>query len=246
MLGDLMRQAIIGFFIGILFSTCALAQELIIPEVTYPSLPTEGTSPEAFVTKGWKLEAHERGDLNEDGLDDLLLLLRMDETRNILKNEGLGRNPIDTNPRILAIALAGGAGKPFTLALENHTLIARPEDPVLDDALSETGGIAIERNTFKVALYLFSSAGSWASGLTTYRFRHGKRGFELIGFDRSTTGRGDGSVEELSINYLSGKAKISTGTIEDDQLKVEWRKLKKGPLLRIDEIGNGLEFEPKY
>jgi hypothetical protein len=73
-----------------------------------------------------------------------------------------------------------------------------------------------------------------------------QKGFELIGFDRSTTGRNDGGVEEVSINYLTGKVKIATGTIEDDELKVEWRKLKKKPLLLIDAIGDGLQFEPKY
>ena len=241
-----MRYTVIGLLVGILFSTCASAQELVIPEVTYPSLPKHGASAQAFIPQGWKLETQQIGDLDKDGQDDLLLLLRMDNPQNIIKHDGLGQNPFDTNPRILAVALSGGAGKPYALVLENHTLIARPMDPVLEDVLAEFGGIAIERGALKVALHLFSSAGSWATGLTTYRFRHGRSGFELIGFDRSTTGRGDGSQEEISINYLTGKIKIATGSIEDDQLKVKWRKLKKKPLLTIDDIGNGLEFEPKY
>ena len=193
---------------------------------------------------GWKLEKQESGDLNKDGRDDLLLLLRLDDQKNILKNEGLGQNPFDTNPRILAVAFGNDAGKPFTLALENHTLIARPEDPVMEDPLSETGGAAIERGTLKVALYLFSSAGSWDTGTSSFSLRHGKRGFELIGFDRYSTRRNDGSVEEVSINYLTGKVRISTGTIEDDKLKDKWRKLPKKRLLLIEELGDGLAFDP--
>jgi hypothetical protein len=239
-----MRHALIGLLI--LMSTGASAQELVIPEVSYPSLPKEGASAETFVPQGWKLETQKTGDLDKDGKDDLLLLLRMDDARNVLKHEGLGQNPFDTNPRILAVAFAGGTGKPYRLGLENHTLIGRPVDPVLEDPLSELGGISIEREVLKVELHLFSSAGSWATGLTTYRFRHGKSGFELIGFDRSTTGRGDGTQQEVSINYLTGKVKISTGTIESDEEKVEWRKLKKKPLFKIEDIGNGLEFEPEY
>lgn len=241
-----MRRSVSGILFALAFATPALA-ELEIPAVTYPTLAPEGTSAEAFVPKGWKLESGQKGDLDKDGKDDLLILLRMDDAKNVIQHDGLGRNPFDTNPRILAVAFAGAADKPYRLALQNHTLIARPEDPVLDDPLSETGGVAIERGALKVALHLFSSAGSWGMGLTTYSFRHGRRGFELIGFDRSTTNRGDGSVEEVSINYLTGKVKISTGTIEDDELKAEWRKLKKkSPLLLIDDIGDGLQFEPKY
>lgn len=239
-----MRRFLFGFFFGMSISACASAQELVIPEVTYPALPQQGLSAQDFVPRGWKLETQKAGDLDKDGKDDLLLLLHMDDAKNIVKNEGLGQNPFDTNPRILAVAFGSGPAKPYRLVLEDHTLIARPGDPVLDDVLAETGGVAIERGTLKVALHLFSSAGSWAMGTTTYSFRHGKKGFELIGFDRSTVDRGDGSIKDVSINYLTRKIKISTGTIENDESKVEWRTLPKKRLLLIDEIGDGLEFEP--
>lgn len=53
-----------------------------------------------------------------------------------------------------------------------------------------------------------------------------------------------GSIEEISINYLTRKVEIGTGTIADDKLKVTGRTLPKQPLLLIDEIGDGLAFEP--
>lgn len=237
-----MRSSLLGLLISVLFSTCVSAQELVIPKVTYPSLPPDGASAEAFVPKGWKLEKQQSGDLNKDGQDDLLLLLRMDDRKNILKNEGLGQDPFDTNPRILAVAF--GNGRSFTLGLENHTLIARTEDPVMDDPVGEAGGVAIERGTLKVSLYSFASAGSWSAGSSTFRFRHGKRGFELIGYDSSSTQRNTGEVEQVSINYLTGKVQISTGTISDDKLKDKWRKIPKKKLLLLEEIGDGLAFDP--
>lgn len=237
-----MRSSLLGLLISVLFSTCVSAQELVIPKVTYPSLPQDGASAEAFVPKGWRLEKQQSGDLNKDGQDDLLLLLRMDDRRNILKNEGLGQDPFDTNPRILAVAF--GNGRSFTLGLENHTLIARTEDPVMDDPVGESGGIAIERGTLKVSLYSFASAGSWSTGSSTFRFRSGKRGFELIGYDSTSTQRNTGEVEQVSINYLTGKVQISTGTISDDKLKDKWRKIPKKKLLLLEEIGDGLAFDP--
>lgn len=239
-----MRRWLIGMALALFLSGEARA-DLVIPAVTYPNLPGEGATPEAFVPQGWKLEAQHKGDLNKDSKDDLVIVLRMNEPKNVIANDGLGVNPFDTNPRILAVAFGAAAGQPFRLALQNHTLIARTEDPVLEDPLSE-GDVAIERGTLSVTLHLFSSAGSWAAGTTTYRFRHGKRGFELIGFDRSMADRGSGDIKEVSINYLTGKVQIGTGTISDDKLKTTWRKLKKKPLLLIDEIGDGLAFEPKY
>jgi hypothetical protein len=240
-----MRRLIIGFVFCVAWSGNAWA-ELDIPKVTYPKLSTEGASAEAFVPKGWKLEAEHKGDFNKDGSDDLLILLRMNDPKNVIEHDALGQNPFDTNPRILAVALAGPENKPYRLALQNQKLIARPDIPAADDLLSELGGIAVERDTFTVALHQFMSAGSWSSGLTTYRFRHGKRGFELIGYESSTLIRNSGEDTKVSINYLTGKVKISTGTMQDDEVKVEWRKLKKKRLLLIDEIGDGLEFNPTY
>lgn len=60
--------------------------------------------------------------------------------------------------------------------------------------------------------FIFSNAGSWTSGLTTVA--SGRRGFVLIGFDRSMLARNSGEITEISINYLGGKARIGTGTIE--------------------------------
>lgn len=239
-----MRSPSLGLLISFLFATSVSAQELVIPKVSYPSLPKEGAAADAFVPKGWRLEQQQSGDLNKDGQDDLLLLLRSNEPKNVLKNDGLGQNPFDTNPRILAVAFGNGAGKSFTLGLENHTLIARTEDPVMEDLVGETGAVAIERGTLKVTLSLFSSAGSWSAGNSTFRFRHGKRGFELIGYDNVSTQRNTGEVEEVSINYLTGKVQISTGTIEDDKLKDKWRKIAKKKLLLLEEIGDGLAFDP--
>jgi hypothetical protein len=239
-----MRRLMIGIIFFLLLPGKVWAA-LDIPPVTYPKLARQGAAAEAFVPKGWKLESQQKGDLNKDGVDDLLILLRMDEAKNIIKNEGFGPNLFDTNPRILAVAF-GAKAKTYRLVLENHTLITRPTVPTLEDLLTENGGVAIENGTLKVALNVFQSAGGWSTWLSTFRFRHGKRGFELIGFERRTLQRNSGEVSEVSINYLTGKVSIGTGTIENDKLDVKWRKLRKQRLILIDEIADGLEFEPKY
>jgi hypothetical protein len=51
-------------------------------------------------------------------------------------------------------------------------------------------------------------------------------------------------VETISLNYLTGRAKKGQGTIESDKETVSWSRLPQAPLLRIDQVGNGMTFDP--
>jgi hypothetical protein len=213
------------------------------PPVSYPKLVTQGASAEAFAPAGWRVELKIAGDLNKDGIDDLALVIRQNDPKNVLTNTGLGVPKLDTNPRILAVVF-GKAGGGYQLALENHTLIPRTTEPNLDDYLAESGGVAIKRGTLQVTLHLFSSAGGWGAGNRTFTFRFQTRRFVLIGYDATTVQRNTGKITELSVNYVTGKMKLATGSIENDESKVQWKTLPKRPLLTIGQIGDGMDFDP--
>lgn len=86
------------------------------------------------------------GDLDGDGRPDLALVLRQQDPVNVVRNDsGLGENPLDTNPRILAVAFARDAGG-YVLALHNPTLIPRHDIPTVEDMLDE-GGVSIQRGS---------------------------------------------------------------------------------------------------
>ncbi len=216
-----------------------------IPAAVYPSLPKQAGAAEGFVPKGWRLEKQEAGDLNRDGVQDLVLVLRGSDPKNVLANkDGFGRNPMDTNPRILAVVFGQASGG-YALAAENHTLIPRPDNPSMDDVLSENGGVTVERGTLRVALHLFMSAGGWGMSLTTFTFRFQNGRFELIGFDRDETQRNTGTMLKTSVNYSTGRMSRTTGSIEHDKTKTAWSTLPKRPLKSLDEIGDGLAFDPE-
>jgi hypothetical protein len=220
----------------------AAAQDFEVPEATYPALPRRAQSADGFVPSGWHLESPVSGDLNGDGVEDLALVLHEWNKDNVVFHDIMGESPLDTNPRILAVAF-GRPGGGYVLELENHTLIPRREVPAHDDPLAE-GDVAIERGTLRVTMGFFASAGSWTTSKTTYTFRHQNGRFELIGFDRDETQRNTGETSVTSINYSTGKAKLTSGHIESDDETVRWKSLGSREPITIEQIGNGIEFEP--
>ena len=232
-------------FCLLLAAAPASAEELVIPEVSYPMLQASAVSAAGFTPAGWALEQSVTGDLNADGADDLVMLLRMADAKNIVANTGgMGEDPFDTSPRILAIAFAD-ASVGYRLALQNHSLIARRADPALNDPVDSSDSLSIERGAVNVWLNFFMSAGGWTMFNATFRFRYQNGRFELVGFDKVTTRRNTGDLRIVSINYAAGVAKIETGALDSDIGKATERRLPKNrKALTIEDVGDGLVFDP--
>lgn len=207
-----------------------------IPEVTFPRLKDKARSAEGFEPKGWKIEAQKKGDLNGDGRPDLLLVLHQTNPRNIVKNkpDGLGPPELDTNPRILAAAFAEPAGG-YTLVLQNHDLIPRHVDFILEDPLA---GVSIRHGTFRVVLSVFANAGTWSTTTTTYTFRYQNSCFQLIGLDETETQRNTGEMTTVSTNYSTRQVERREGTIDSNKEKVRRSRLSPGTPACIDKMGD--------
>jgi hypothetical protein len=219
---------------------------LKIPDVVYPTLARHAANAEGFAPAGWRIESKVSGDLNADGAADLVLVLRQNDPRNVLDNRGgLGPDTLDTNPRILAAALARPGGG-YDLVLQNHSLIPRTSEPTLDDYLDEGGGVSIKRGTLRVALHLFASAGGWTMGTYTYAFRLRRGRFELIGYDADMTQRNSGEVDQTSADYLTGKLKQSVGRIDAAGVKSHWTALPPRAPLTLEAVGDGMAFDPLH
>jgi hypothetical protein len=220
----------------------ALAQARPHPEPRYPKLASSATSAEGFAPSGWTLEAHAEGDLDGDGAADLAVVLRGTDPALVMKNDGLGEAELDTNPRILAVALR--RNDRFELVAQNHTLIPRRDDPVVEDPF-ERSGVEIQRRTLRVSLSFFMSAGGWEMFTSTFTFKlDEERQMRLIGFDRHTRHRNTGANSTISANFLTGRARVETAPNDEAKPHVRWKSVSKR-LLPIERIGSGLEFQIK-
>ena len=228
----------------LLLGTSAAAQwpgDQEIPKVAIPKIPAHSSTVSGFVPKGWLLEAKAVGDLNGDKLPDVALVLHMDDPANRIHPSYDQTQTYDTNPRMIVIAFAGNEGGGFRLAASNYTLIPRLENPNQDDPFDS---IAIANGNLKVKMVLFMSAGGWMMGNTAITFRWIDDKFRMIGFDRDAIMRNSGETEKTSINYLTGRKIVNTGSLDGQADPPKTTRLPKKPLLRMDQVVDGLYFEP--
>ncbi|MGV1760464.1 hypothetical protein ACQZ6F_27765 [Rhizobium sp. A22-96] len=210
-----------------------------LPQVTYPSLPQAAASAEGFVPKGWTLEQAAGGDLNDDGVEDIAFVLHDQDPANIVRDpDGADNTKLDTNPRVVGVALGRKDHSGFDLVLANHALIPRRDDPTLDDVFDN--GLVIRRGTLQLSLSTFATA---VTNITVI-FRQQAGRFELIGYDRTEVQRDTGDTTGLSIDYLTHRSERREGKISNDIDRITTSKLAPTVLLSVDDVGSVLDFDP--
>ena len=183
------------------------------------NFPEKAKNIDEFIPKGWKTILSAKGDLNNDKLEDVAIIIEKTDKANIVKNENLGSEYLNLNPRILLVLFKQKNGS-YILASKNDKGFIKSagdkENPALMDTLDN---ISIKNNILKIKFNYFLSAGSWSVTQNTYTFRFQNKKFELIGFDNNSYMRNSGNQEEFSINFSTNKVKITTGGNISDEKK---------------------------
>ena len=229
-------EALLGCLLALIVPVaCA---DPIAPPVTYPIIAKHGTRAEDFVPSGWKIEVQKSGDLNGDGLGDLLFVLRMDDPKNIAGGDTQDAQlSVNTNPRMLVVAFGTTSGT-YQVVLTDHRFIPRNEDA---DAADYFGGANVVRGTFQLNLVQAMTAGSWFLTNYQYTFRYQEGCFRLIGTDTVQVDRADGTLTKISSNLLTQRTARRTGSITSDRDEsVVWSKLKPEPLKCLQDTSSDL------
>ena len=165
----------------------------------------------------------------------------MDDPANRIPSPFDQTRRYDTNPRMIVVAFAGNEGGGFRLAASDDKLIPRLDNPNQDDPFDS---IAIANGSLKLKMRLFMSMGGWEMNDTSFTFRWIDERFRLIGFDRNSTMRNSGRTENTSINYLTGRKVVTTGSIDGRADRPKTTRLPKKPLLKMGQVVDGLSFDP--
>jgi len=185
-------------------------------------------NPLDYIPKGFDLFSKESGDLNKDGISDLVLIIKGTDKSNFVQDEYRGE--LDRNRRGIIVLLKKKGG--YELAAKNVDCFSSE---------NEDGGVyyAPELSFLikKGNLYVEYRHGRY--GYWTYTFKYRNGDFELIGYD-STSTYGPIINRETSINFLTKRKQEKVNVNEeaesgDEVFEETWTDIKP-KTIRLSEI----------
>lgn len=198
---------------------------------------TDNAKPKAFfIPEGYKLFEEYFGDLNKDGIDDCVLIIKDTKPENIVVNRF--EEKVDRNRRGIIVLFKKGNG--YELITKNYDCFASENEdggtyfaPELDIRI-ENGNLFVH--------YAHGRYGYWA-----YNFRHQNNDFELIGYD-SSDNFGPVTQSTTSINFLTKKKLVKTNVnpqeeAEEEVFESKWYRIKIEKLIKLSEIKDFDELE---
>ena len=206
------------------------------------NFPQKAKTINDFIPKGWKKILTANGDLNKDKLEDTVIVIEKEDKENIKKNDVLGPDYLNLNPRILLVLFKQKDGAYILVAKNDKGFIQSENDeenPTLMDTLN---GINIKNHILRINFSYFLSAGSWEASEAIFTFTFQNNRFELIGFDNISFMRNSGEQEEFSINFSTNKIKTTTGgNMFEEKLnkpKEKWENINIKKKYILDEMSS--------
>ncbi len=205
-------------------------------------LPDRAKTLSDLIPHQWLMLDSAFGDLNRDGIRDMVFVISDTNPSNLIRNEeGPGRDTIDVNPRILGIYFGMPDGS-YIKQEQADQFILKADEPVMDDPFSR---ITISpQGVMMVEFRLWSNAGSWHYSMHTYHFRFANDAFELIHYDTTEIHRGTLDQTRWEINFNKLKMKIShESDSENTPVEVHWIELEPMPLKTLESLKQPFQWK---
>jgi hypothetical protein len=200
-------------------------------------------NPIDFIPKKYIIHSHEggilsaswdhiKGDLNKDGLDDIVLIIKGTDKSKIIKDDHRGE--LDRNRR--GIIVLFNKGDYYELKSKNYDCFSSENE---DGGVYFAPDLGVEiKNGNLYVSYWHGRYGNWS-----YTFRYQNKDLELIGYDVHSS-RGPVPQYEISINFLTQKKQTRDNLNKykfgdeytTDNYKETWETIKKKKLLRLSDI----------
>lgn len=212
---------------------------LIISSAIYadkmPNLANKSSLAKNLVPAGWKIIDEKQGDLNKDGLDDLVFVIQKTDKKNIQQvDEGLNYS-VDMNPKILAIYFKQENGL-YTKYKQYNEFIIKYKKQYYDEPFM---GISIKKGVLNIDFSFLNSLSAY-----NYKFRFQKGKFRLIGWDAQFRDKVAESMTYVSINFLSKKMKTTKEYIDpaDGQDTIRWKRVSIRSLKSLEQLKKPFEW----
>lgn len=214
-----------------LFSTFSLA---LISVIAFGQ-PVLKQNANDFIPQGFVLSGTSIGDLNKDGVDDKVLLIKGTDKGAFEKNEY--GEMVDRNRRGIIILFK--KDNQYQMVLKNLNCFSSENE---DGGVYYAPELSLEIN--KGNLYIHYAHGRY--GYWKYTFRYRNSDFYLIGYDSSEGG--EVVEKETSINFLSKKKQEKVNTNEsaeggDEEFRETWTNITVNKLLKLRDIKDFENFE---
>ncbi len=195
-----------------------------------------------FVPKGYIIQKYQggvfaegwneiKGDLNKDGLDDIILIIKGTDKKNLIKDEN--RGILDRNRRGIIVLL--NKKDHYELGIRNYNCFSSENE---DGGVYSAPELSVEIKGGNLHInYLHGRYGQWS-----YTFRFQNSDFELIGYDESNN-RGPVTESRTSINFSTKKKNLEVNTNPDaddgdEVFKTTYKKIHIEKLIKLSEIKN--------
>lgn len=216
----------------------ATSEESTASETTENTIPTEavvetdifpliGDNAISFVPDQWHVIKRTEGDLNNDNLADVALVVEKDDPKNVVAiNDS---TTLNTNPRALLIVLKQKNGS-YRLAAKNNNGFVEPagskENDLLIDPL-ENSELVLKNNSLVIDFQYSYLGGTWVTTFVKYVFRYQNDRFELIGAEEESFSKSTGEETNRSFNLSTNRLEITTGGNAFDETKNKPKKQVK-------------------
>jgi len=194
-------------YLFLLFTLSLFSQTIKLPK-----FPNSGDRTK-FIPKNWDILAEVSGDLNKDGKEDLVLVLKSQKEEDF-----------PDSARILLVLLGKDSDNFQLFINSSKAILQKNEGGGMDDPFQE---VKIDRGSILIVHY----GGQWGY---SHRFQFRNKDFYLIGETITTLNVIEDYMEDKDTNLITGKS-ITTITKEGKK-KSTTTQLAKKPLKKLRDF----------
>ncbi|TDR31268.1 hypothetical protein [Hydromonas duriensis] len=200
-----------------------------------------------LVPTGWNIVQKAEGDLNNDGLNDVAIIVENTDPANFKANDA-NQPRLNLNPRHLIIALQNKDQSYVTQSTQKQLIPSanNAQTPCLTDPLADAEPMSIKDGTLRLNLKYKLNCGSNYVSNNHYVFRYNGSNVDLIGYDSSSelhaTGASNEKNAQLSVAntsfFSSDSSTLNPKLLEEQKnaIKNIWQQLNNIQMFTLDML----------